>query len=399
VATTAVTATSPDGKRGFLNTLVGVRGIGATVVFIGHCGMEPVYKNHEINNRIIHVMAGIGEASVTFFFLISGFVLVWVWRASDTPRTFMRRRLVKIFPMHLVTFSVGLVLMIAFGEFVGVWNVLPNLPLLQVWFPSEKILEGANGPSWSLSVELFFYCLFPLMLGKVSRIPTEKLWRWVYATIGVIVLITVLVAIFVPSEPKALDQPVALYQFYILVFVPPVRLFDFLLGMLICRIILTDQWRPVRWRWIVLGFGVAWFASYFIPAPLGFVAPFVVPLFLLTGAAAARDVAGLESVVTSRYMLWLGDASFGFYMVHWLVLHYGRLSLGGGPWNTMPATAFLVACWFVSVFFAGLLHKYVELPSMRRWSRKKRPKPQLAQPQPSAEPQGASASVAVHPAP
>jgi peptidoglycan/LPS O-acetylase OafA/YrhL len=62
---------------------------------------------------------------------------------------------------------------------------LANLLLAQAWVPDPNVFLSVNGPSWSLSCELMFYLLFPLLfapgapspgrpalvVGRVPRLP------------------------------------------------------------------------------------------------------------------------------------------------------------------------------------------------------------------------------------
>ena len=41
--------------------------------------------------------------------------------------------------------------------------VAAQVVLVQSWIPVRAIYFGANGPAWSISVEAFFYALFPLL--------------------------------------------------------------------------------------------------------------------------------------------------------------------------------------------------------------------------------------------
>jgi peptidoglycan/LPS O-acetylase OafA/YrhL len=352
-----------------LDTLTGIRGIASMLVYFVHAGMEPVFRQSQINDTMVHLGAGLGEAAVSFFFMLSGFVLVWASRPGDTPRAFWRRRAVKILPNTVVTWTAGLGLMILAGEFAGLWPLLPSLALIHVWIPIESVIAGTDGPAWSLSVEAFFYALFPLALLVVRRIRADRLWRWLFTSAALLAVITLIVAFAVPSEPKALGQDVSLYQFYLLIFLPPVRLIDFVLGMLICRIVTEKLWPDVSWAWIAGALAAGWAFSVVLPRPLGFVVPLIAANVLLIGKAATLDISHTPSFFTRRSVVWLGDVSFAFYLIHWLVLHYGRVFLGGGPWSSPVATAFLVGCLALSLLLAEGLRRWVEMPMMRRYAR------------------------------
>ncbi|MHC2999665.1 hypothetical protein OB08_11010 [Microbacterium sp. HJ5] len=63
---------------------------------------------HHIQNLVplpgpIAAVAGFGHLGVTFFFVLSGFVLTWAWRPEVDKRTFWWRRFSRIYPLTLVT--------------------------------------------------------------------------------------------------------------------------------------------------------------------------------------------------------------------------------------------------------------------------------------------------------
>jgi peptidoglycan/LPS O-acetylase OafA/YrhL len=354
-----------------LNTLVGMRGILMFTVFFGHCAIAYVF-NHEISDAFITLDIGPAQACLSLFFMLSGFVLAWVARPGETKRAFWRRRAVKIFPNHVVTWVAGLVLMIAFGVFTSWWEVLPSLFLIQSWIPVEGVLAGTNGPAWSLSCELFMYAMFPVMLAWALRLDARRLWRWLVTLGAAIIVVTAIVGVTVPSEPKALGQDVSAYQFYVLIFFPLTRLLDFAIGVLVARLVITGQWKPVRARWTWLLFLVGWVISMNLPNPLGFVAPFVPALILGLGGAATADINESKNLFTRRWAMWLGDRSFAFYLVHGNVLIFSEKAFGSGPDPTPWAALFVLGVLVVSLTCAHLLHTRVENPMMKNFARARR---------------------------
>jgi peptidoglycan/LPS O-acetylase OafA/YrhL len=359
-----------------LVSTTGLRGILAYTVFFFHSAMVFVLDK-DISDAIIRIDVGPGEAALSFFFILSGFILVWVAKPGEPKRRFWRRRVVKIFPNHLLTWTAGLILMISFGVFSSWGEVLPQAFLIQSWIPAAGVLEGTNGPSWSLSCEMFFYLLFPFLLTRFRRIPAQNLWRWVYAVCGAMFAVTLLVGLFVPEEPKAYDWGVPAAQFYLLIFFPLTRLLDFVLGMLLAFIVMRGLWRPVRqrWMWAWLAFGFV--MSIVLPSPLGFVAPFIPGLVLMIGGAAMADISGRQSkILTNKWLVWMGDISFAFYLIHNLMLQYTERAIGEGPYPLQYALLFILGNWAVSIVLAYLVHTRVEMPAMRRWARpKRRPAP------------------------
>ena len=110
--------------------------------------------------------------------------------------------------------------------------------------------------------------------------------------------------------------------------------------ILVARLVITGQWRPVRARWMWLTLAVGWVISMNLPNPLGFVAPWVPGLILALGTAATADINGSTNIMTRRWAMWLGDRSFAFYLIHGNVLIFSEKAIGQGPYPLAGAILF-----------------------------------------------------------
>jgi peptidoglycan/LPS O-acetylase OafA/YrhL len=176
------------------------------------------------------------------------------------------------------------------------------------------------------------------------------------------------VSLLLPPEPTLFGLPAPFWRVWFTVFLPPVRLLDFVLGIVIARIVLSGRWPRVRPAVAVFTGVLAWAVSLALPVPFGLIAPFVVPLVLLLGSCC-----GLRTSLGGATMVRLGELSFAFYLVHWLVLHYTHVALGGGQCSAPVAIGFLLACFAVTLGLSWLLHHVVERPAMGRLSRPRSP--------------------------
>ncbi|MFD1047577.1 acyltransferase family protein, partial [Kibdelosporangium lantanae] len=125
-------------------------------------------------------------------------MLTWSQRSGDTKPRFWRRRFVKIYPNHLFTWLLALVLALWAGETVTTGRILPSLFLVHTWAPDLNVIASINVPSWTLSCELLFYITFPWLSALVARIRTDRLWWWAGGIAAVIMLLPVLVYALVP---------------------------------------------------------------------------------------------------------------------------------------------------------------------------------------------------------
>ncbi|MGI2032678.1 acyltransferase family protein [Rhizobium panacihumi] len=124
------------------------------------------------------VMPAQGYLAVDFFFILSGFVLCFGYEKKSRSNGyfwgFLRDRLIRLYPLHLLTLSVYVPMCIFFymtsgGQLLEQnWIGFPiNALLLQAYgIPMSGVL---NAPSWSISVELFVNVFLALIIYALSR--------------------------------------------------------------------------------------------------------------------------------------------------------------------------------------------------------------------------------------
>ncbi|MFE0178684.1 acyltransferase family protein [Streptomyces sp. NPDC059002] len=354
-----------------LPSLTGMRFLAALLVFLSHLSAAWMFTDQRINDDLTTYLGTLGYLGVSFFFILSGFVLTWSARDGDRAPLFWRRRLVKIYPNHCVTWIGGLALALLAGSAVSGREFLPGLFLVNAWVPEYAVVRGVNGPAWSLCVELVFYLCFPALLALVKKIRPQHLWGW----FGAVALGTVAVAALADALLPQQDLPglpYGWYQFWAVYFLPVTRLLEFVAGILLARIVLSGRRIPVSRTVAALTLIPGYLLTIHLPGSYGLVSACFLPMCLIVVTGAQGDIAGTPGPMGGRVMVWLGEISFAFYMVHMIVAYHGPVDHGSGnQWGTGEAV--LRACaWFaLTLVFAWLLHRFVEVPAMRRWSRPK----------------------------
>lgn len=360
-----------------LPTLTGMRWIAAVMVFFFHVMPEGMFSSPEAAKTYGAIFYHGGWAGVGFFFVLSGFVLTWVAQPGERVGSFWRRRLLKIYPNHFVTFVVAYLLVV----FVSNVSVEPrtagaNFLLLHAWFPSLDVRISLNDVTWSLSCELLYYLAFPLLYVLVRRIRPERLWVWASGVAGVAMVVVPLVALLLPKEPFIPPLGLSYSQFWFILQFPPVRMLEFLFGMILARFVMTGRKLPFGFGGSVALAVAAYALAPIFPPTFNVVAVMFVPLGLVVAAGAVADVEGRRTWLSGRTMVFLGEISFAFYLWHRLVLMYGHKWLGAGEsWSTPVVFLVMALLFSVALVLAWATYVLVERPVMRRFGRSRRREP------------------------
>jgi peptidoglycan/LPS O-acetylase OafA/YrhL len=357
-----------------LPSLTGLRWVGAMLVFGFHVGTlhiiaDPSYRG------VVNWLFTLGLSGVQFFFILSGFVLVWSARPGDTRRAFWRRRIAKIYPNHVVTWAAVILLWLYWGDPINLHVTLANLFLVQAWTPAPGYSYSVNTVSWSLSCEVFFYLCLPLVLPLIRRMRPWMLY-------AVVIAVPLLILSLWPGQ---LLLPATDRWWFTQVF-PPVRSLEFWMGVAAGELMVRGKWRgPGLWVSTAI-FVVTWVtATTWIRAELWTSLLAAVYVLVIAGAAQA-DIRGLPSPWRSRPMVWLGEVSFAYYLLHVSVitnvLRATGVTAGLRGWRG-PAAA--VGFLLLNLLLATLLFRFVETPMMRIL--RPRRKPPAAPPPSDAAPQ------------
>ncbi|WP_331730328.1 acyltransferase [Streptomyces sp. NBC_01174] len=358
-----------------------MRFIAAAVVLLFHAAQQSPFSSEKASAVLDFFFGQGGWTGVGFFFVLSGFVLTWSARPTDSVRRFWRRRFAKVYPNHLATFVLALTVAAMLGQGLGGWKTVVNLFLFQAWIPQLDIEISVNPVAWSLSCEMLFYLSFPLVLRLIDKIPASRLWTW-FIGLAVAIGLMPVVAWALPTSPAFINSPVpaSQWEFWFVYALPPVRMLDFLMGIVLARIVQHGRWIGLRLGQASALAVTAYLVSGQVAQTGGWsftlTAAMAVPLALLVAAGAHADVTGGSSLLRSHSMVWLGNVSFGFYMVHYIALTELRRVLGGQSrtWGIAGGAGFLVLAFATTLLGGWLLYRFVEEPGMRRWGGAARPR-------------------------
>ena len=334
-----------------LATLTSLRALAAFAVFTRHA-TETFFA---VGDR--SPLTRQGATGVSFFFILSGFVLTWSAGRADGAASFYRRRFARIYPAYIV---VLLFTQVAVGTRDGfpLAPFLLNAGLVQSWVPRSSVFFGSDIGAWSLGCEAFFYLLFPLALPLLVRMAARRRWQLVAA----FALADVVLAVAVHSPHQ--ERGVGLWLVYIL---PVSRLGEFVTGMVMALAVRAGARPRLSLDAALLLALAAYVVAGVVPVYLMWVVVTFVPFCLLVATAAASDADGRPSWLRHRWLIRLGEWSYAFYLVHISVLT--ALHRVTGVTGGAKAALLMAAALVLSVGAAGLLFRFVERPMERRLRR------------------------------
>lgn len=353
-------------RRPALPSLTGSRIIAAFGVFLFHASLVKMlnpYADPATSETFSFLVGKAGWLGVSYFFVLSGFIMVWSAKEGDTPFAYYRRRIAKIFPTHVVTWALAVFIGTVSLSRADIW--LPNLFLINSWFPDIDIFVSVNQPSWSLCIEMFFYLLFPVLFGALIRIPSSYLSLAAVACVASLALVQIMIAAHIDPEPTLAEWPLSETQWWLSYNFPPLRMFEFAAGMIIARIVVEGRWRGPSISSSCVFLGFAYTVALYVPFQFGLNLATLVPIMLLIPAIALADVDGRTTVLSSKPMVWLGEISFGFYMIHFLVLLCIKRLLAEHSFGFVGGTAVILVGLTISIAGGWTLYRCVELPMVR----------------------------------
>lgn len=344
-----------------LKPLTSLRFVFALMVFVSHLDFLKTSEIEVLKDLYVDIFTQ-GYIGVSFFFILSGFILTHVYRLQldkdkKQPKKFYIARLARIYPLHVATFIIAIPLMF-WGVAVdgkGVLLGISNLSLTHSYLPIKELYFSFNGPSWSISCELFFYLCFPLLLLWFKKL---RSFKYLIAGILVILILTL---------PYVIDQRWHHGLFYINALF---RLVDFILGMLLYDLYLKIKtWHTPATLLEILSIII--FIMFFIfkdqvtQTALYSVFYWIPMLFIILVFALQKGK--ISRLLSHKSAIWLGEISFGFYMFHHLVMRY--FMLGNGKFELITDDYLIIFILLsTSIAAAAISHTFFEIP-VNRWMR------------------------------
>ncbi|MFC5865309.1 acyltransferase family protein [Acidicapsa dinghuensis] len=306
-----------------------------------------------------------GYISVSFFFLLSGYILAVVYlrdSAQVRKKPFYMARFARIYPLFLVTLILDTPQVLLERVSAQGWmratlhtgaTFAAHLLMLQAWLPK---LHGIDQPNWSLSVETVFYLIFPFIGVALWRLKGSQLW---FVAAMLWLLNQIIIVVVAPHIAETT------FRFH-----PLPQISTFALGILLAR------WQFLNKQAVgnlserdgaaitALLFALGTFAALICwgeRLPLvNLNAGLLFPVFALLIWSCSGSHSLPARLLSAKWLVVLGEASFGLYLIHVPILHLFLWLRWGHSWSMFAL--YLATCIGLSV----LSFYFVEGPS-RRW--------------------------------
>lgn len=346
-----------------------LRGLAALAVLVFHVAGAVRYNAYGTGG----VVTGRLKVGVPVFFTLSGYLLyrqLFAGRPRGGVRRYALRRIARIAPAYWLALLV-VALVPVFAE------ASPRLDVLEaertwVYFAFAQVfspdtVRGGISPAWSLSSELAFYLLLPVLaLGLVAlRRRAARPLRRELAVLGGAAL--VLLAVSSLLGPQRSTHPN-------LIVTPVMTALWFLPGMAWAAVsqLRPDLWRSPRARVVAGVLGIGGFGGLCAALPFRDPRPYIpwaaaleYTGFALVAGCLLVALTGLGRGVLLRPLAALGTISFGVYLWHVPILvvlaHHGPAS-----WRAEHTVLPLLAGTLGLSLLAGTLSWFlVERPVLR----------------------------------
>jgi peptidoglycan/LPS O-acetylase OafA/YrhL len=380
----------------------GLRAIAAVTVLVGHV---KTHLNHDVDWGIFQFPMHFVLNGLTLFFALSGFLLFRPFATSlltgerfPALGRYAANRALRIFPVYIVILLlVSLVLGLAYvtpqgdaqtesadmvGYMTNPWLLLMNSTMLQTFFPFS--IKTGLGVAWSLTVELVFYVVMPLL-----AIASLWLRRKVNGRNSMLIALTPAIVIFIigmvgktyhkivfasiPADERFINLWGGTWNAVVsLSFFSHADLFVF--GMVAAILVASFETGRIshiyasRARWIaaIVAVGAALAArgapSFTEDTAWALVCGAVIFFVAMPNKSAQPGV--LSKVLDFGPIRYVGLISYSLYLWHvpviWLVLRLGIV----GPETPLGLLANIGIVLAISIGFASVTYFLVEKPAL-----------------------------------
>lgn len=296
---------------------------------------------------------------LSYFFVLSGFIMIISYSSQNTLDTkqYLIHRFARIYPIYIIALFLVLIPKSIVLGLPNLWDIILHIFMLQAWVPGTVNLF--NYPGWSISVEFFFYLVFPFLfniLYKKYQFRTLAIWIIGFWCISQTVHQCLVHSSMYQTFPSKIHD--FIYYF------PLNHLNQFLIGNLTGLLFLQYQHKKGNYDKYLIGILCALFLAILYPIGLDYFngtmailfAPFLFFLSLNTGKFTA--------LFKHRFLVFLGEISFALYMLQCPIFRIMKEMYSIAQINN-PTLQFY-SSFIALLIVSALSYIYIETPLRKR---------------------------------
>ena len=310
-----------------------------------------------------------GPQMVTFFFVLSGFVLtISHQKGIESLRKYYISRAARIVPVYFLALAMMVYLSFGTGN-NDIYALVLSLTFLQSWFTPYPLALNIAG--WSLSVEMFFYLTFPLIIFiiRTSRISVTHfgVLCFIFYIFTQAMLSNLMTDKFYTGFPSASHD--------IIYYLPLSHYCSFLLGIsggyfYINQVASFHRKGPLPLMAMLLMLSLTYlslqypvFLVRFFGVPLAYGSSFYAILFLCTVLSIALSESFVTRLLSLRIFRILGESSFALYIFQIPAWNIYRYHLGVS--DKLEINSVFYIYLFSLIVFSVVICYFVEKPARK----------------------------------
>lgn len=314
-----------------------------------------------------------GWMSTSFFFLLSGFILAYLYWGRDgklnVPRkTFWISRMARIYPIHILLMLVTILGIASYQLSLGMEPVtlalsaIANLALVQAWVPSYVPIW--SWPTWTISALVFLYFIMPFLMPALAKLSRRNSVILLCALPLVSLIPTTIYAYFFPTG----SEPQQFWQIFI-GSTPVFWLAHFVAGMLLSRVFSISRYDTVfkegNHSWFAWG-DFALLLVITIACTPGIEEPFkfflrhglMMPLYMIIIVDLARGQGIAARLFALPGMTFFGETGFSvFIWQNFVMMACGAFIMANPDAGENQFYWALVAMIFIGIFSTYVMEK------------------------------------------
>jgi peptidoglycan/LPS O-acetylase OafA/YrhL len=304
----------PGVARIRFHQLDGLRALAALLILLHHSGSQrlaQILQSHGLG-YLGQLQAQITRSGVELFFCLSGVLLLRPYlrdKRRFDPLLYTRRRVARLWPPFLAALLLSAAIVATIASKPTWWTAeyrpihfrwtqcLAQIGILNFGWPTY------NDAWWSLTIELLFYCIVPLIVGIIAA-------RWMTrARLAAIAAAALALSLLISTINPASAGAARIF-FQLALFAP-----CFATGVFMAKFDL-----PRRWAEIAMAIGIILCCAAVAWPRIGIHAAWALVYGGLLGILLHQR-GPLTRALSSRPLVWLGERSYSLFLTHFAVFY------------------------------------------------------------------------------